>query len=139
MQFATTDSTGSKIGKYTKYQREKRKWSLKQLAEATGMTPSFLFRLEQGTYQTVKFEVLEKIANAFEMPLEILLIKCHLIDSQLLNPLPQYEYYLKEKYQLPPQAIEDMALFLKFIQKKYHKVILEMKKAHQEYWNHPKH
>lgn len=129
-----TDSTGSKIGTYTKYQREKREWTLNEFATRSGLTASFLLRLESGEYQTVKFDVLQKIAKGLDMPLRNFLWKCKLIEGDDPDDLPTLGYYLKEKFQLPVEAVEDVQLFLDFIHKKYRSQIAEMKKAHQSYW-----
>ena len=123
-----------KIAKYIKYQREKRDWSLSDFASRSDLTPSFLSRLEQGDYNTVKYDVIQKLAAGFSLSVRVFLWKCELIEREEHLELPDFEFYLKEKFQLPSEAIEDMNLFLELIHKKYRKEIEEMKKAHEEYW-----
>lgn len=127
-------STGQKIGDYSRYQREKRGWTLNQLAELTSLTPSFLFRLENGEYQTVKFDVIQKLASGLQMTVRSLLWKCQLIESEDASDLPSLEYYLKEKFQFSVEAIDDTKLFLDFIHKKYSHQIKENKQTHKVYW-----
>jgi transcriptional regulator with XRE-family HTH domain len=125
-------SIGQKVGKYVSYQRKKRDWSLQELADKSSLTASFLHRLEKGEYQSIKFDVFEKIACAFKIPLADFLAKCQI--TAQFSELPPLDYFLKEKYQLPQQAIEDMKLFLELLQKKYAQQIKELKKQHQAYW-----
>lgn len=131
---STRKTTAQKIGEYVKYQRQKHHWSLQDFADLCELTPSFLLRLEQGEYETVKFEVVEKLAKGFHMSLFNFLQKCELIGNNLIIDLPEIEFYLKEKFQLPVEAIEDVKLFLEVIHKKYEKQIAEMKAAHERYW-----
>lgn len=125
-------SIGERIGKYTKYQREKRGYSLNEFAKRIGVTTSFLLRLEKGTYQNVSFEVLIKIAGGFEMAIEDLLYKCQLTEAS--RTLPPLEYYLKEMYQFPEEAIEDIKLLIFLLKAKYKEQIKELKGKHKDYW-----
>lgn len=125
-------SVAEKIGKYTKYQREKRGYSLNQFAKVVGVTPSFLLRLEKGDYNSISFTFVEKIAQGFEMTLEDFLQKCEIIDSSA--SLPSLQYYLKEKYQFPEEAISDVKLFIRLLKVKYKKEIQELQKIHETYW-----
>lgn len=122
----------SLVGDYIKYQRQKRHLSLAQLAKSTDLTPAYLSRLEHGTYQSLTITTLTKLATALEMSIVDLLYKAGIVEDK--NPLPSLEYYLKEKYQLPSLAIDDVILFLEFVKKKYKAEIEDMKDAHKEYW-----
>ncbi len=99
-------SVGEKIGKYLRYQREKRGISINELAKSMELTPSFLMRLEKGSYSNVKFDVIEKIAYGFQMTVEDFLEKCEIISRA--EGLPPIEFYLRETYQLPKKAIDDV-------------------------------
>lgn len=125
-------SVAEKIGQYTHYQREKRGFSLNEFARQTSLTTSFLLRLERGEYKSVKFDVIEKLASGFQMSIDDFLEKCGIIPSgKKLYPL---DYYFKELYQFPEEAINDLKLFIQLLQLKYKKEIQEMKEAHKEYW-----
>jgi len=125
-------TNGSKIGKYTKYQREKRKISLTGFAKNIGVDPSFLQRLEQGVYQGISIDVIEKLARGFEMRIEDFLRKCKISSYQ--RSLPTLEFYLREMYQLPPEAVADCMNYLAFLQHKYRQEIRDLKKQHTTYW-----
>lgn len=121
-----------KIAKYTKYQREKKGISINEFARITGLTPSFISRLESLDYQDIRFAVAEKLAKGLTMSLEDFLRKCKIIDIK--NELPPLEYWLKEKYQFTPKAIDDVSLFVEFISKKYKTKIDIEKEIHNKYW-----
>src|SRR3989338_2373305 len=93
-------SPGTKIGRYIRYQREKRSWPLREYAEKAGVTPSFLSRLETGNYKSLSLEILKKLADGFTIPLYEFLHKCQIVQADRIS-LPDLEFYLREKYQLP--------------------------------------
>jgi transcriptional regulator with XRE-family HTH domain len=126
-------SAGSKIGRYTKYQREKRGFSLNYFAKITGLTTSFFLRLEKGEYASISISAIEKIARGFDMTIGDFLHKCQIIESS--HTLPPLEYYLKEKYQFPDDAIKDFKLLVRLLRVKYKKEISELKNIHEAYWD----
>lgn len=128
-----TTESAFKIGKYVKYQRQKRGLSLNEFAEQVGITPSFLYRLESGSYKSVKFSVIEKLAQAFEIPVITFLQKCELAENSA-SSLPDISFYLREKYQFPTEAVEDIKLFISFIEKKYRTEMETLRKKHEDYW-----
>jgi len=128
-----TISTAAKIGLYVRYQREKKELSLSEFGELIGVTPSFLLRLEQGVYKTIKLDVVEKIAKGFQMSVADFLAKCQ-IGEQYVLEMPALEFYLKEKYQFPSEAIKDSNLFIEFLRLKYKAEIATQLKQHKEYW-----
>lgn len=127
-------SIAQKIGKYTKYQREKKKYSLNEFAKRVDLDVSFIMRLENGVYQSIKFDVIEKLAHGFEMDIENFLRKCQITSSKNKANLPSIEFYMKETYQFPDEAIEDLKLFIQVLKLKYKNQIGKMKKAHNHYW-----
>lgn len=136
MQMNQTQSTPTvveKIGRYLKYQREKRKLSLADFAKLLDVDASFLHRVEKGYYQSVSFDVAEKIAKGLQMNLEDLFIKCEITRSRFV--LPTLEYFCKETYQFPDAAIHDLKIFVDFLQIKYKEDIAYMKKKHDAYWS----
>ena len=132
MKTKASKSIGEKIGTYTKYQREKRHHSLNEFAKGIDVTTSFLLRLERGEYFNVKFDVIEKIAKGFEMTTGDFLYKCNIIEAS--NTLPPIDYYLKEAYQFPEEAIEDVKLLIELLKVKYKKERHELRELHKAYW-----
>jgi len=127
-------NTGQRIAEYVKYQREKRKWTFAEFSSKTGLAISFLLRLEQGEYKTVKFDVIQKLSYGLDMSIRQFLWKCELIETEAFVELPSLEYYLKEKFFLPTQAVEDIKLLMSLLEKKYEAEIAEMKALHDTYW-----
>lgn len=126
-------TAGKKIGTYVRYQREKRQLSLRAYATITDLTPSYLSRLESGEYHNVTFSVIEKLAKGFQMPVPEFMKKCQITEEHH-SPLPDIDFYLREKYQLPTAAVEDMSMFFRFIKEKYHTDIDDLQKKHRKYW-----
>ena len=69
-------SPGEKIGKYIKYKRTQKKVSLNEFAKQADITPSFLLRLENGAYQSLKIDFIMKLAAGLQISLEEFLRKC---------------------------------------------------------------
>lgn len=126
-------SIGKKIANYIKYQREKRGLSLNQFARLIEVDVSFLLRLEKGVYDDLKLSTIIKIAKVLNMNVVDFLIKCQIIDEKKIS-VPSLEFYLKEKFQLPPEAIDDVSTFIQFLQKKHREEIKKLKKMHDQYW-----
>jgi transcriptional regulator with XRE-family HTH domain len=121
-----------KIGRYLKYQRDKRELSLAEFAKLLEVDASFLHRLEKGYYQSVSFDVAEKIAKGLHMNLEDFFTKCGIMPARCV--LPTLEFFCKETYQFPDAAIHDLKTFVGFLQVKYKDDIAFMKKKHDAYW-----
>lgn len=132
-QNTSSTTVVEKIGRYVKYQREKRGLSLAEFAKLLELDASFLHRLEKGYYQSVSFDVAEKIATGLSMSLEDLFSKCGIMPSRCA--LPTLEYFCKERYQFPDSAIQDLHLFVQFLQEKYKEDIAFMKRKHEAYWS----
>lgn len=122
----TIETTGQKIGKYVKYQREKRSLSINEFAKQCNLSPSFVARLEQSAYDTVTYDVIEKLAHGFSMLRRDLLYKAGLIRST--SKLPPIDYFLREEYQLPQEAIDTVKLIIEFMQFKHEAAIAELDK-----------
>lgn len=117
---------------YVRYQRRKRGYTLQQFSDKTGLTPAYLSRLESDQYNNISLNACKALATGFDMPLLDFFIKCRVINSQ--TDLPEIGYYLREKYQLPEEAVEDVTLFFQFVLQKYQSQIKANRLAHQKYW-----
>lgn len=126
-------TVGAKIGKYLKYQREKRQLSITEFAKRAEITPSFLLRLEKGSYHDIGFDAVEKLAKGLQMDLGDLLDKCKITSG--VGKLPSVEFYLKEKFQFPQDGIQEVRSFIEYIKMKYKKQIKLLKTGHEDYWD----
>src|SRR6266571_917985 len=116
---SSEDFMAQKIGKYIKYQRSKRKLSLNAFADTLELDPSFLMHLENGDYNTLKLDMVEKIASGLHMTMGDFLWKCQILNDRDRTYIPELDFYLREKFQFPDDAIEDVKLYLKLIKEKY--------------------
>ena len=132
-QYDNQHTYASKIGKYVQYQRKKRKISINQFANRIGVTPSFLSRLEKGEYDSIKLSMVEKMAYGLKMSLIDLLKKIGINSDK--SKLPEIDFYLREKYQFPKEAIDDVKLMIELVKKKYKSQIKQQKVDHKKYWN----
>ncbi len=110
----SNSSVANKIGLFLKRYRKSNGISLNILAEKAGLTPSFVFRLEKSEYDDVKIGVVIKLAKALNMSLEDFLKRTQLIDNT--QDLPEFEHYLKQKFDLPQDSIDQLTKMLEFIQ-----------------------
>jgi transcriptional regulator with XRE-family HTH domain len=69
------------FGGYLKNLRKKRGYTLKQLAELSGLSDSQISRIEIGTRGVPKLENLKKLAKALDVPVDSLLEKAGLINK----------------------------------------------------------
>ena len=126
-------TSAQKIGAYIRYQRTKRDYSIDDLAKKCDLNPSFIFRLEKGAYETIRLNVIEKLAAGLKMSIQSLLFKSEIITTS--DHLPRLEYYLKEKYQFSPEVIEEVRTFINFMHFKHDEEIAQLKQLHEAYWN----
>lgn len=126
------ESLGQKIGAYIKYQRDKRKLTITELAERSRLTSAYISRLEQGDYESPSLEAIEQLAKALRMPLQAMLNKSGALNEPI--ELPDLAYYLHEKFQFPPEAIEDIELFIEFVKKKHQKAIKRYQAVGKKFW-----
>ncbi len=124
-------SAGAKIGRFLNYWRKQNNLSLGAFSKSSNLTSSFILRLEKGDYRSVKFDVIEKIAKCLKMTEEDFLRHCEIIPSK--RELPSLEYFLAEKYQFPPQAIEEVKLIIEFIRERNRRGIMASKKRRDEF------
>lgn len=68
----TMDTERTELGARINYLRTYRKWSLRELGEATGLSKGHLSEIEHGNQQP-GIEVVTKIAKAFDMSPAVLL------------------------------------------------------------------
>lgn len=96
------------IGHYLKIMRTNHGYSLRHLADLTGLAPSSIKRIEDGTYPTPSPQALLALAGALDIPAGVLV---GFIDSyqQLINTsLPNLTEYLRTKYHMKRHHITQL-------------------------------
>lgn len=108
-----------KLGGAFKELRLEKGLSIRQVAQETGLTPSYLAKIEAGnTFKTIGLETMVRLCKFFRVPCNAILEKANYI--QLPDDgLPALEDYLQLKYRLPQAAVREMQLMLTFIEQKY--------------------
>jgi len=126
------DNPAKNIGRYLAYQRQKRNLTLADVAEKTGLSISYLSKLEAGQYNTATFDVIQDLAHGLNMRTADFLRKCELIsEKRSVSPI---EYSLKELLFLPSKAIREIMDFIDYTAYKYKEEVKTSKKKHQDYW-----
>src|SRR3954451_648368 len=75
-----TSKVGS-IGEYIKEQRQRAKVSLRQLAEATGVSNPYLSQIERGLRKP-SAEILQQIAKGLRISAEVLYVQAGILDDR---------------------------------------------------------
>lgn len=115
-----------KLGEAFKELRKEKGLSIRQIALETGITPSYLAKIEAGsTFKTIGVETLVRLCKFFRVPCNVVLEKANYV--QLPDDgLPELGDYLQIKYRLPQAAVQEMQLVLSIIQQKYKQPAIEM-------------
>ena len=108
-----------KLGTYLKQLREEAGLSIREVARKSEMVPSYLFKIEKGdTFSTLSIHTLLKLSRFYNLPIGALLKEAGLIDSDEYD-LPDFPRYLRAKFKLSPQAIQDLEMAKEIVDKKY--------------------
>ena len=108
-----------KLGEYLKRLREEINLSLRDVTRETGLTPSYLSKIEKGdSFSTLSIHTFLKLSKFYNIPIGALLKEAGLVDTDEYE-LPDLPQYLRAKYHLSPQAIRDMEMAKEIVDKKY--------------------
>lgn len=107
-----------RLGEYLRKLRPENQPSLREIAERSGLNEHFLYKLERGVFETVKLDTLRLIAKGYGVPVEKLLAESGIVNWD--EPaLPDLDVYLRTKFGLTDQAIEDLKKYKEFVERKY--------------------
>jgi transcriptional regulator with XRE-family HTH domain len=98
--------------------REEKGMSMRKLAEAAGLTHSFIAKLEGGQFQSVSLRSLDSLAGALELPREDLF---SLAGYNVPKELPTFAPYLRARYgtELPDHAMTALNELFEALREKY--------------------
>ena len=109
----------TKLGKYLKQLREELGLSIRKVAAACKLSPSYLSKIEAGdAFKTIGIDTLVRLSKFYNIPVAHLLKEADFIEDET-NELPEFSQYLRRKYHLSPQAIRDMEMVKEIVDKKY--------------------
>jgi transcriptional regulator with XRE-family HTH domain len=114
MNHESTDT--NQLGNYVRATREAAGWSLRRLAAATGVNPTWLMRLERGQYHSPDPRLLARLAQALGIDTADLFLAA---DYRGSDGLPGFAPYLRAKYELPPEAVDQLAAHFDLINERY--------------------
>jgi len=108
-----------KLGVYLKQLREEAGFSIRKAAQKAGIAPSYLFKIESGkSFSTLSIHSIIKLSQTYNIPITALLKEAGFLKDDEYN-LPEFSQYLLAKYNLTPQAIQDMEIAKEIVEKKY--------------------
>ena len=96
--------------------RLERGLSLRDVAAKTGVSDSLLSKMETGRTTKPTQESLNRLALFYEIDPEELWT---LADYQIASSLPSFTPYLRSRYDLPAEAIDEMRNHFDYIKAKY--------------------
>lgn len=102
------------LGAFIRKRRLKLGISARELARRAGVAD--VVRLEQGGLLNPRAESLRGVANGLEVPLSDLLAAADWLPPK---ELPTFRPYLRTKYRLPDDAVEEMEAFMARLAKKH--------------------
>lgn len=104
------------LGDYVRKRRESRGLSYYEAAEASDLDHTYWRKLEAGHYASPRPHVLQAIAGVIDAPLSDLYA---LAGYPSAEDLPGFAPYLRGKYHLPAEAIEQLEGYFSFLRNQY--------------------
>lgn len=95
----------TQLGDALRQARIRANLTVRQLAEAAGMTPATVSRIETGFIDSPRPEHLKRLARALDVELEDLYAMAGYL---MPEGLPELQPYLRAKYGLPDRAVEQI-------------------------------
>jgi transcriptional regulator with XRE-family HTH domain len=108
------------LGKYLRSLRPDNKPTLRDIAGRTGLSESFVGKLERGEYDTLLLETMRQVAKGYVVTLEKLLAVSGYVNWQE-PPLPDLQVYLRTKYGLTEEGVREAERFIEFVQERHGK------------------
>lgn len=106
------------LARYLQNLRPAGKPSLRDIADRSGLSHAFHSKLEAGQYKTVGIETLRSVAKGYGVPVEKLLSVAGITEE---TALPELGAYLRSKYGLTEEAVEEAKAFIADVRKRHGK------------------
>jgi transcriptional regulator with XRE-family HTH domain len=105
-----------RIGRMIATARRNKGWSLRQLSNETGISHTWLLKLEHGEYVTPAPDRLIRVADALGVDPERIE---RVVKGQMSDSLPGVRTYFRAKYDLSAEEIDEIERTVKDIQTKH--------------------
>lgn len=106
------------LAKYLRSLRPEGKPSLREIARRCDLSHAYLAKLEVGKFESVGFDTLRKVATGYGVPREKLLAIAGVTPEK---PLPELDVYLRTKFGLTDEGIQEAEAFVGYIRQRYGK------------------
>ncbi|MDA8040760.1 MAG: helix-turn-helix transcriptional regulator [Actinomycetota bacterium] len=110
------NEAAARLGSYLQQLRQERALSVRGLAARAGVDFSWLARLERGRIGSPDARSLWRVARALRVEVADLYLEAGFGDAR---GLPGFGPYLRAKYHLPPEAVEQLEAHFALINEKY--------------------
>jgi transcriptional regulator with XRE-family HTH domain len=104
------------IGRLIATARRNRGWSLRQLSNETGITHTWLLKLERGEYLSPASDRLIRVADALGVDPERIE---RISKGQVADSLPGVRTYFRAKYDLSAEEIDEIERTVKEVQRNH--------------------
>ncbi len=106
------------LGQHLRSLRNDMGLSIHEVARRTGLSPSFISKIETNAFQSITVHALLSLTETYRVPPQVVLEQAGLLEASA-DGLPDLTLYLKAKYHAPHQATQDMDLAWEIVKKKY--------------------
>ncbi len=112
----TANNHAGQLANLVRSERERQGLSVRGLAAAAGVDWSWLARLERGEYTTPDPRGLREVARALEIDVSDLYLAAGYQEG---TNLPGFTPYLRAKYDLPDEAVQQLTAHFELLHEKY--------------------
>jgi transcriptional regulator with XRE-family HTH domain len=106
----------NRIGRLFATARRNKGWSLRQLSNETGISHTWLLKLERGVYLNPAPELLIRLADALGVDPERIE---RIVKGQMADSLPGVRTYFRAKYDLSQEDIDQIERTVKDLQRNH--------------------
>ena len=112
----TPEIRNAALGEFIKARRESLNITKVDASRRSGLDYSYWVKLEAGIYQMPSPKALDLVAEVIEAkPADLYALAGYRIDGEL----PNFGPYLRSKYYLPPEAIDQLESYFNFLRHQY--------------------
>lgn len=113
------------LGQLLRQKRIERGVTGVELTRRAQISRSYLTKLEDGTMQDLRLDKFCRIAEALGLSADDLLREAGYLAPKPKSPLPEPDNYLRERYKLSPEGIEQAVEFLEFLTDRERRLLRE--------------